>query len=98
MKNHPMQPIEWVDGAIRFRKNKIISDMFNAGLIDLNKIACLSYSDEDRMQLAQLLGYSVSGFGDLPYAKPSVVKKADKKADELVTSLALKRLEKHVFG
>ena len=83
MKKHPMQPIEWVDGVIGFRKNKIISDMFDAGLIDLNKIARLSYSDEDRMQLAQLLGYSISGFGELPYARKDVVEEADRIANQL---------------
>jgi len=97
MKKHPMQPIEWVDGVIRFRKNKIISDMYDAGLFNLNSLACLPYSDEDRMQLAQLLGYSVSGFGDLPYASREAIAKADKKANQMLTERAVEQFGEEFF-
>lgn len=76
---HPMQPIH-LDalGTVRFQGNEIIKHLVECGVIDLNKLAVMDFSNEDRMQLAQLMGYSVSGFGDLPYADPAVVAEADK--------------------
>lgn len=65
---HPMQPlIKDKEGVIRFKKNAIIDWMFQSGKLDLNEIAVLPFSDEDRTQLAQLLGYSICGFSDLSY-------------------------------
>lgn len=68
--NHPTQPII-VDehGVERFKSNKIIDYLFNAGLLDLNKIALMNFSDEDQRQIAQLLGYSVSGYQELSYVR-----------------------------
>ena len=37
------------------------------------------------MQLAQLIGYSVSGFGDLSYADRDVVRRADRKTEKLIS-------------
>jgi hypothetical protein len=79
-----MQPIEYDGhGVIRFKENKIVTYLLDNGGIDLNALAVLGFSDEDRMQFAQLIGYSVSGFGDLHYADPKVVRRADKKAGKL---------------
>lgn len=88
MKNFPMQPIiRAKDGVVRFQSNRIIEDLFNAGKIDLNEIAIFSargaYTDAEQMQLAQLIGYSVSGFGDLSYADRDVLRRADRKAKML---------------
>ncbi len=44
---------------------------------DLNVIARMDFSDEDRTQLAQLIGYSVSGAGDLSYFDRDVITVAD---------------------
>lgn len=84
MSSHPMQPIALdKDGVARFKSNAIVEWLFDAGKLDLNEIACMDFSKQDRMQIAQLLGYSVSGFGDLSYAKKRVVSKAD----EIVAAL-----------
>lgn len=84
MSKHPMQRIECDDkGVIRFRSNKIIVDLFMRGALDLNMIARAGYDEEDRMQLAQLIGYSVSGYGDLTYVSRKSVRKADKRAEKL---------------
>ena len=69
---HPMQPIEPdTDGVDRFRANAIVraflDEATKAGILDLNKIACMDFSDEDRRQFAQLIGYSVGGYGELSY-------------------------------
>lgn len=72
MKN-PMQPIHQVAGVTRFKSNKLVEALLeHAGQhgLDLNRLRVLYYSpgyDEDWMQLAQLLGYSVDGFCGLPY-------------------------------
>lgn len=85
---HPMQPIDFdTDGIIRFQKNKIISFLIewsSSRGIDMNALAVMDFSNEDRMQFAQLIGYSVSGYGELPYASKQSVLDADTKADELV--------------
>ena len=84
MAKHPMQPIEYDEvGVVRFKSNAIIARLWADGVIDLNALARMDFTDEDRMQLAQLLGYSVSGFGDLPYAKKKIVRKADRIAAAL---------------
>lgn len=65
---HPLQPMV-VDeqGVRRFKKNAIVAFLLDAGPYDLNKLACMPWSREDRVQLAQLIGYSVSGISDLSY-------------------------------
>lgn len=83
--SQPMQPIEWDGhGVIRFKRNEIVTYLLDNGGIDMNYLAMQDFSDEDRMQFAQLIGYSVSGFGDLSYASDEVVTEADAIASELM--------------
>lgn len=65
---HPVQPVE-DDGCdvVRFKENKIVRHLLDNGGIDLNQIARLDFPREDHVQFAQLIGYSVSGFGELSY-------------------------------
>ncbi|MNQ60672.1 hypothetical protein D3C85_749590 [compost metagenome] len=86
-KRHPMQPVEMTeDHVVRFKRNQIICDMqelcARSGL-DLNEIAIRDYSKDDRSQLMQLIGYSVSGYGNLSCARAKHVMRADQKADGL---------------
>lgn len=75
---HPMQAVyRDKEGVVRFRPNKIIEWLLDNKRFSLNEIAYMDFKDEDRMQLAQLIGYSVSGFGDLSYAAPELVELAD---------------------
>jgi len=64
---HPYQPIVIVDGVARFKANSIINYLFNSGKLDLNHLELIHFEREDRIQIAQLLGYSLSGFQELPY-------------------------------
>lgn len=76
--NHPMQPIILdEEGVVRFKSNKIVEFLLDAGPFDLNQLALMPFDADDRMQLAQLIGYSVSGFGDLSYANDAAVEAAD---------------------
>lgn len=68
MARHPIQPLELDErGTARFKANKIVVYLLENGGIDLNQIACLGFSQEDQEQLAQLIGYSHTGAGDLGY-------------------------------
>lgn len=86
---HPDQPIGFDDyNIIRFKENNIISDLFDRGLLDLNSIAIQvkngKFPQEDYVQLTQLLGYSVSGWGDLSSSPKDKVKKIDIQAEYLL--------------
>lgn len=66
--NHPIQPLEKDDhGVLRLKSNKIVRYLLDNGGIDMNHLAVQNFSDEDRQQFAQLIGYSLSGYGDLSY-------------------------------
>ncbi|ROM84138.1 hypothetical protein BK655_12370 [Pseudomonas brassicacearum] len=87
-KRQPMQPVVMAaDGTIRFKQNKIVSDMLELcqkhGL-DLNEIAMRDYDKDDRSQLMQLIGYSVSGYGSLSCARAKHLMRADEKAESLI--------------
>lgn len=65
-KHHPIQPLEKdSQGTLRFKENKIVSFLLDKGPTDLNDIAIMNFDDEDRQQFAQLIGYSLDGYGEL---------------------------------
>lgn len=65
---HPIQPLAKDEhGTLRFKKNHIVEYLLDNGGIDLNDIARKDFSREDREQFAQLIGYSLSGYGELGY-------------------------------
>ena len=65
---HPMQPIGMLENALRFKSNPLIKHLLDQYPLGLNglRVHCNGYSDEDYSQLMQLIGYSVSGFQNLP--------------------------------
>lgn len=88
---HPMQPL-YIDehDVIRFKPNKILRRLVDEGKIDLNYTARMQDVDrEDHEQLAQLIGYSVSGFGDLSYVSEGTLEMADEAARRLWAERAL---------
>lgn len=81
----PMQPlVKTSDSTIRFKSNKIIEYLFDNGHIDLNLLATMKFSPEDRMQFAQLLGYSVIGYSDLPYVSDENYERAHDLMEKLL--------------
>ena len=67
---HPIQSIELdKNGDARFKENKIVRYLLDNGRIDLNKLACIDFSQEDREQFAQLIGYSLFRYGELSYVR-----------------------------
>lgn len=85
---HPMQQVVWgPDGVIRFRQNQIVWDLVEHARttgLDLNHIACRSYTREDRMQFEQLLGRSVSAYGESDHVTQESLGAADRAAEKLV--------------
>lgn len=74
---HPSQPLVTDDhGVVRFHANAIVRHLLDHGGIDLNRLALLRFTDADRAQFAQLIGYSLSGFGELDYVTDSVYEAA----------------------
>ena len=59
----PLQPIR--DG--RFVANEIVQWLLNNGGKDMNDIARQNFPAEHQRQFAQLIGYSVGGYGSLSY-------------------------------
>lgn len=77
MSAHPIQPVVLDDrGTARFKENKIVRYLLDLctmkGICDLNQLAIMGFPREDHEQLAQLIGYSVSGAGDLSYFSDEV--------------------------
>lgn len=70
MALHPIQPLELdSQGVLRFKANKILRKLVDEKIIDLNYVACMDDVDkDDQNQLAQLIGYSHSGYGSLSFA------------------------------
>ena len=71
--HHPTQPL-YVDkdGILRFRPNILVRYLLDAAgqgqRIDMNALAILpGVSAEEHAHFAQLIGYSVSGWGDISF-------------------------------
>lgn len=96
MLRHPIQPLETdAQGVVRFKRNAVVCHLLDNGGIDMNKLATLVFSREDREQFAQLIGYSHSGSGDLPYMSNETYQAAARihEAGETETEARLKEAE-----
>ncbi len=89
----PMQPIYMCEAGgrfshahPRFKGNAIVQHMQKTGVISLNDLAAMDFSAEDWMQLAQLLGYSVFGYGELSYVSDESYERAQAKAARTTTT------------
>lgn len=87
MKN-PIQPVGIADDkCLRFKANKIVRHLLDThkrrdgmgeDLNDLSfQVAQGVFSTDDYQQLMQLIGYSVSGYGDLSTSDPHVCASVD---------------------
>ena len=66
MKN-PIQPLaNDAQGVLRFKANAIVRFLLDTHpACDMNRLACMDFDDDDRQQFAQLIGYSLCGYGEL---------------------------------
>jgi hypothetical protein len=82
-----MQPVVLVDDVIRFQENKLVRALLDWATprgFGMNELALVDAHQGDHEQFAQLIGYSVSGFGSLSYARRSICDKAQEKVDLLI--------------
>ena len=91
----PMQPV-YLDkepgcaSLARFRSNEVIEWMLEEGRdgrhFDLNRIGARFAAERhsrDRMQLVQLIGYSISGYSELSFVSNESAARANEAAHEL---------------
>jgi hypothetical protein len=82
---HPIQPLVFdAGGVVRFQGNAIVEWLFETKRINLNDIMVYQFDVDDLSQFWQLLGYSVSGYGDLSFVDPAIVAKADAEAARML--------------
>jgi hypothetical protein len=66
--------------------NEVVRWLKNNGPTDMNGLAYQDFPQKDEEQFAMLIGYSVSGAGDLSYFSGAMINRADiiaaKMADE----------------
>lgn len=94
---HPIQPLALdTHGVLRFKPNKIVQFLLETARksnVDLNTIACMSFTKEDHEQLAQLIGYSLGGFGDLSYVSDETYNAAERMYNNKVPELEARDTE-----
>jgi hypothetical protein len=68
MKN-PIQPLaKDPHGVLRFKANAIVRHLLDTHpSCDMNKLACMDFTDDDRRQFLQLIGFSLSGYSEFDY-------------------------------
>jgi hypothetical protein len=75
------------DGVIRFKSNAIVTFLLDrakqVNMADMNMLAIMDFTPEDRQQFAQLIGYSLSGYGELPYVDDAAWTEAEEAAESL---------------
>jgi hypothetical protein len=85
-QKHPRQPIGFgKDGVIRFKENAIVRWLVDSKRVSLNDIDGRDFPREDVAQFWQMLGYSVSGFGDLKLVSDEELAELDLEADRVLT-------------
>lgn len=80
---HPNQPLaKDNENILRFKQNSIVRFLLDAGPFDMNQLAFMPFGQEDREQFAQLIGYSLDGFGELSYVSDEAYNKAVSQAQD----------------
>ena len=74
--HHPLQPLYMDGGVVRFKPNGIVRFLLDAGPFNMNTLAVADFSQEDREQFLQLIGYSLSGFAEISYVSNKTYKAA----------------------
>ena len=75
----PIQPLALDEhGVLRFKGNALVRYILDNGGIDMNDLAVIDFPQEDQEQFAQLIGYSLCGFGELSYVSDETYYAAEK--------------------
>ncbi len=81
---NPMQPLyKDEDGVVRFKENKIVNFLYdwasNKGM-GMNTLVMMEFSQDDREQFLQLIGYSLCGFSEIQYVRDDTYERASNQA------------------
>ena len=90
MKDNPMQPILIdTNGVARFKENQVVRYFVDEGNLSLNDLARESdrFTQQDLEQFFQLIGYSVSGYGELSYVSDGSYEKAQRKVTHTINAI-----------
>lgn len=87
--NNPMQPIVYDKSSdrMRFKANAIVRHLLDWAQdhdYGLNELARMPFSDDDRQQFAQLIGYSLGGYAELSYVSDESCEAAEKMAQQTI--------------
>lgn len=89
--DHPLQPL-YRDGGgrIRFKANAIVEFLLDhcsqlppEHRVNMNELAVMGFTEADREQFLQLIGYDINGFADMSYVRDKTFKRAMAAADVL---------------
>ena len=87
MQNSMQPVVQDEKGVCRFKENKIVTYILDTNPNrTLNEIAIMDFSDDDKQHLYQLIGCSVSGYGELSYADDSVYDASDAQAQQFINA------------
>lgn len=82
---HPVQPVGITkDGVRRCKPNAIVQFLLDDGPNDMNRLARIPFSQEDREQFAQLIGYSISGLSELSYISQETLERIESQEDQII--------------
>jgi hypothetical protein len=86
------QPIKlYPNGVVRFKSNELVDALFEHGCktgLSMNELFDMNFTNEDRMQFAQLLGYSVFGYCDLSYVSEESAEYVTNKVEKIMKEKA----------
>lgn len=94
----PMQPLVWDGDRIHFKQNRIVRMLLDCGRFDMDDIDAMGFTDQEREQFAQLIGYSVCGFGDLSYVSDEAVVIADEMVDAMIEERDKMKIQEMLSG
>ena len=79
----PDQPLEYDENIVRrFVPNALVRHLLDEGGLDMNDLAVVEATDEERTQFAQLIGYSVSGYSELSYVSDEAWSRVSTEAED----------------
>lgn len=84
-RRFPWQPIVKTAGVFRWKSNSICAWAVDSQRINMNDVAMQDFSKPDMAQFAQLIGYSISRWGDLNYVRNKDAHEAQEEAEHLFT-------------
>lgn len=85
--NHPIQPLQRdPTGVLRFKSNAIVKYLLRTPGGGLNELAKVAFPKEDWQQFAQLIGYSLDGYGTLSYVDDAAFEAASRQVSDIPLS------------